>query len=88
MQKKSYRPSNWRDYNKSLVKRGSLTVWFDKNSIDSWYSQEQSGERGRPEVYSGLAIECCLTLKMVFQKQLMKLGVYEIMRYLKCDIMI
>jgi hypothetical protein len=66
MQKKCYRPNNWRDYNKSLVKRGSLTVWFDKNSVASWYSKEETGERGRPELYSDLAIECCLTLKMVF----------------------
>lgn len=66
MQKKCYRPANWKDYNKSLVKRGSLTLWFDKKSVDSWYSKEQTGEKGRPELYSDLAIECCLTLKMVF----------------------
>lgn len=65
--KQKYRVSNWREYNKSLVNRGSLTVWFDQESVDSWYNMEHTGKRGRPQIYSDLAIQCCLTLKAVFK---------------------
>jgi hypothetical protein len=63
--KLSYRIRNWEQYNKSLIKRGSLTLWFDEKSIANW-GNIGSGERGRPEVYSESAIMCMLTLKMVF----------------------
>jgi hypothetical protein len=65
--KQKYRVSNWSEYNKSLVNRGSLTVWFDQDSIDSWYNLTHTGKRGRPQIYSDLAIQCCLTLKAVFK---------------------
>lgn len=65
--KKRYRIRNWSDYNKALVKRGSLTIWFDKNSIDSWYNQVRTGKKGRPVEYSDLSIQCCLTLKMIYR---------------------
>ena len=65
--KQKYRVSNWSEYNKSLVNRGSLTVWFDAESIAAWHNVELSGQRGRPQLYSDLAIQCCLTLKMVFK---------------------
>ena len=65
--KKSYRIRNWSEYNKALVGRGSLTVWFDQESVDSWHNTMLTGKRGRPQCYSDLAIQCCLTLKMVFK---------------------
>ena len=27
----SYKISNWREYNASLVRRGAITVWFDED---------------------------------------------------------
>lgn len=36
MAKKAYRVRNWKDYNKSLVQRGSLTFWFSQDVIDQW----------------------------------------------------
>jgi len=65
--KQAYRVRNWKEYNKALVHRGSLTVWFDQDSLQSWYNSEQTGKRGRPQIYSDLAIQCCLTLKSVFK---------------------
>lgn len=65
--KTKYRIKNWSSYNKSLVQRGSLTVWFDKNIINSWYNQKRTGKKGRPVEYSDLAIQCCLTLKMIYR---------------------
>ena len=57
---------NWGNYNKSLVKRGSLTFWLDSNAIAGWYEPEKSGERGRSNTYSDLAIETCLVFKALF----------------------
>ena len=65
--KKAYRIRNWKEYNKALVARGSLTVWFDVDSIANWKNDTRTGKRGRPQEYSDLAIQCCLTLKAVFK---------------------
>jgi len=54
--KNKYRTRNWKDYNQSLVNRGSLTFWFEETAIQKWYSIERTGERGRPDVYSDAAI--------------------------------
>ena len=64
--KKRYRIRNWQQYNKSLVKRGSLTLWFDKESVKKWYEVGKKMGRGRPRVYADIAIECTLTVKSVF----------------------
>lgn len=61
--KKQYRIRNWSEYNKALVNRGSLTVWFDEKSIDEWHRIEPSGKRGHPFDYSNTAILCALTLR-------------------------
>jgi len=65
--KQKYRIRNWSEYNKALVKRGSLTVWFDANCINAWGGTPLTGKRGRPQQYSDIAIQCCLTLKSVFR---------------------
>ena len=43
--------SNWSEYNKSLVQRGSIFLWIDEDEIRSWFSGTKN-ERGRPRVYS------------------------------------
>ena len=65
--KDKYRTRNWKDYNQSLVNRGSLTFWFEESSLQKWYSTDRTGERGRPDVYSDAAIRCALTIKAVFR---------------------
>ena len=65
--KKTRRISNWGDYNKELVKRGSLTVWFEKETIQSWHNVSLLKKRGRPVLYSDLAIEFCLMIKALFK---------------------
>ena len=64
---KSRRISYWSEYNKALVNRGSLTVWLDQNTIQSWFNTHVSRKRGRPALYSNLAIEFCLTIKALFK---------------------
>lgn len=65
--RKTYRIRNWREYNKALVNRGSLTVWFDEKSILEWHNTELSGQRGRPQDYSDTAIICALTFRNLFR---------------------
>ena len=65
--KKTRRISNWSEYNKALVNRGSLTVWLDQSTIQSWFNTRIPKKRGRPTLYSDLAIEFCLTIKALFK---------------------
>jgi IS5 family transposase len=66
-QKKKYRIRNWPEYNKALVNRGSLTIWFDENSIAEWHNTQATGQRGRQPDYSDTAISCALTLRNLFR---------------------
>ena len=45
MAKKAYRVRNWKDYNKSLVQRGSLTFWFSKEERRKLWKQENKYHR-------------------------------------------
>lgn len=65
-----YRICNWPEYNAALVRRGSLTFWFDEQVVKSWHPQEKPGRRGRPVTYSDGAIQCMLVLKAVFHLNL------------------
>jgi len=67
MTKKVYRVRNWREYNQNLVNRGSITFWFDEESIRRWHDCDRSNQRGRPEEYSDMAILCGLTLRAQFK---------------------
>jgi hypothetical protein len=60
----TYKTLNWSAYNHSLCERGSLSVWFDPEM--EWYSTAV-GQRGRAELFSDEAIQCCLMLKNLFQ---------------------
>ncbi|HSW71554.1 MAG TPA: IS5 family transposase, partial [Gammaproteobacteria bacterium] len=61
-----YRIRNWAEYNKALVNRGSLTIWFSETAIESWLSKNYAG-RGRPHIYSDEAILCALLVKAVYR---------------------
>ena len=61
--KSTYRIRNWSEYNRSLVNRGNLTVWIDKEAVAGWHSVEATGKKGRTATYSDLAIETALTLR-------------------------
>lgn len=60
-----YRVKNWSEYNRALRQRGSLTFWMSEEAIGAWRyqgPQKQGGER----IYSELAIESCLRLRLVY----------------------
>jgi len=68
MAKKAYRIRNWSKYNKALVQRGNITFWMNAKTVKNWYNTERKhSARGRPQVYSEVAIECCLMMKALFQ---------------------
>lgn len=67
MSKNIHRVKNWSEYNRSLINRGNLTVWFDEGSLALWRSSEESGRRGRNKNYSDHAIECALTIRNLFR---------------------
>lgn len=63
---KTYKIQNWPQYNKSLIQRGSINLWFSEEAIKKWYSTSHTEEKGRPLVYSDDAILCALLIRTVF----------------------
>lgn len=65
--KASYKITNWRKYNESLVKRGAITFWFDEDTLTHWEHENTKSKVGRPFTYSDRAIEVLLVLRELFQ---------------------
>ena len=47
-----YRIRNWTEYNRALVRRGSLTFWIDEQAVRGWRDPGTTGPR------SGLVRRC------------------------------
>ena len=83
-----YQVKNWTDYDRALVNRGNLTIWFDEASIARSWKPPRPVGRGKPGSYSDVAIQTCLTLKTLFRlpyrateglvKSLMRLGALDL----------
>jgi transposase len=67
--KARYRVTNWPEYDAALVRRGSLTVWITEEAVAAWHAPA-TGERGGQRIYSAIAIETGLTLRLVFHQPL------------------
>jgi hypothetical protein len=67
--KARYRVANWPEYDAAVVRRGSLTVWFTEEAVAAWHAPA-TGERGGQPVYSAIAIETSLALRLVFHQPL------------------
>ncbi len=63
--KATYRIRNWKQYNDALVRRGSLTLWVDQDTLRAWRHQGPA-QQGAQFEYSDLAIQCLLTLRTVY----------------------
>ena len=61
-----YRIRNWKDYNKALTRRGSLTLWIDQSIIDSWINSAKSGRPGSSFKYADSAILALLAVGQLF----------------------
>jgi hypothetical protein len=66
--KNQYRIRNWKQYNRSLKQRGSLTFWISEELVDNWEEKQKTGGRGRSPVYSRAAIVAMASVKFVFQQ--------------------
>ncbi|EKP55605.1 transposase DDE domain protein [Acinetobacter baumannii Naval-82] len=61
---KIYRTTNWSSYNRALINRGNIAIWFDPAT--QWYAPSK-GKQGRNQTYSDAAIQCCLMIKSLFR---------------------
>lgn len=67
MNKRStYHVCNWSEYNRSLIARGSLSLWINENTINNWYANEVGNCAGFKKVYSDSCIQCALRIKSVY----------------------
>lgn len=62
----NYKPRNWKAYNESLCRRGSLVLWLDESVYRHWRDVSQLGKVVGEKQYSDLVIEFCLTIKQVY----------------------
>ena len=64
---KIYRTTNWPAYNRALINRGNIAIWFDPAT--QWYAPSK-GKQGRNQTYSDAAIQCCLMIKSLLRLSL------------------
>ena len=57
------------EYDAALVQRGSITVWFTEEAVAAWHAPA-TGARGGQPIYSAIAIETGLALRLVFHQPL------------------
>jgi len=57
---------NWADYDAALRRRGSLTIWFSEEAIEAW-GASRSRKPGGQRLYSRIAIETALTIRMIYK---------------------
>jgi hypothetical protein len=60
-----YRVRNWPAYEAGLKWRGELTLWIDEAALDGWQAPRRTTPGGQA-IYSELAIEMVLVLRLVF----------------------
>jgi hypothetical protein len=66
--KATYRIRNWREYDTSLRRRGSLTFWISQDLLENWTAKEKTGARGASPKYTDAAIETLAVLKYLFRQ--------------------
>jgi hypothetical protein len=57
---------NWHAYDQALRARGDITLWISQDAINTW-TPPMTGTRGAQTVYSDVAIETALTLRLLFR---------------------
>jgi len=86
--KRQYRIRNWQHYNKALIERGSLTLWIDTRSTDTWLDHSCPARRGRRRTYTDSAIRCALLIREVYHLPLRSTQglVRSILRLMKLEL--
>ncbi len=59
------RVTNWPVYEAGLRQRGELTFWLDEAALSGWSAPRRTTRGGQP-LYTDMAIELVLTLRLVF----------------------
>ena len=73
--KRRYRTTNWKAYNRALKARGDLTRWLDQ---DMQWLAALSGKPCRSKTFSDAVIQFCLTVKCLLNLPLRQaLGLVE-----------
>ncbi len=60
-----YKVTN-KNYDASLVNRGSITIWISEDAISKWHPQIEDKKQGGQTLYSDLAIQTCLTMRLIY----------------------
>jgi hypothetical protein len=67
----TYRVRNWKSYNRSLINRGNLTIWFSEDAVRNCYKKREiTKKQGRLCIYSDTHIELALTIRTLFHLSL------------------
>lgn len=61
--KQQYRVTNWSKYNRSLINRGNIFLYFTQQALSQWHNGAETD--GRPRKYSKVAFEIFLTLRIL-----------------------
>ena len=82
-----YRVRNWPAYEAGLKRRGDLTLWIDEAALDKWQAPRRNTPGGQA-IYSDLAIEMVLMLRMVFHLALRQAEAFagSVLRLLGLDL--
>lgn len=70
MGKSRHAITNWSQYDKSLVQRGSLTFWVDAEAMKHRFHQDHHGRRCCSPLYTNQTICTFLILKGIFNLSL------------------
>ena len=65
-----YKIRNWKQYEAGLIQRGSISFWINDDAIDQWNPEAKDKTRGRQEEYSDLALQICLTFRLLYRQAL------------------
>jgi hypothetical protein len=64
--KDTYKPKDWKAYNESLCRRGSLMLWMEEGVYRHWRDISRLGKVVGEQQYPDVVIEFCLTIKQVY----------------------
>lgn len=68
--KDKYKVKNWKSYNESLCRRGSLTLWVSDDLFEIWEGIDLSVKKVGQQSYPDSIIKCCLLLGMNYHLRL------------------
>ena len=69
--KKKYKVRNWKEYNESLVRRGSIEFWIEKGIAEVYRERNTiiiRRKRGGQQQYADSLIELCRLVGKVFHR--------------------